>query len=295
LGLGFGLGLLGGVALAFVRDNMDNTVRTPEQVEAITSLPSLGFVPDVSAGEGRSKLAIRKKAAQPFCMLAQPSSQLAEAYRALRTSLLLSNIDAPPKVLLVTSALPQEGKSTTSLNMAIALAQQEARVLLIDADLRRPTLHTRLKVNSAGLSGALGSRNGYKPETVVVPGVPNLYVLPAGVKPPFPAEALASQRMEHFLNGWREQFDFVVIDSPPVLAVTDAVMLSKSADAVLLVVRSEQTTKQSLLRARDVLRKAQAQIVGVLVNGVNTDSPDHYQYYGYYGSKYGEGYYHENN
>ena len=209
LGLGLGLGLLGGIALAFIRDNMDNTVCTPEQVEAITSLPSLGFVPDVSSKKGQRGLALRKKSALPCSMLDEPMSQLAESYRALRTSLLLSNVDAPPKVLLVTSALPQEGKSTTSLNIAIALAQHEAKVLLIDADLRRPTLHTRLKLNSAGLSGALGSRNGYKPETVEVAGVPNLHVLPAGVKPPFPAEILGSQRMDHFLQGWREQFDFV--------------------------------------------------------------------------------------
>lgn len=295
LALGLGIGLLGGVVLAFVRDSIDNTVSTPAQAEEITSLPSLGFVPMLGNGHGRLHLPIGKKVPLEYSILENPSSQLAEAFRALRTSLLLSNIDSPPKTILVTSALPQEGKSTTSLNLAIALVQQGARVLLIEGDLRRPTLHSRLNITFPTLSGALASRNGNRPTITQHPRVPGLFFLPSGPRPPFPAEALASERMKELLSTWREEFDFVVIDSPPLLTVTDAVMLSRSADAVLLVVRSEQTTKQSLLRARDLLRRAQASLVGVLVNDMNVNSPDYYEYCGYYGSKYGKEYYDENN
>lgn len=230
-----------------------------------------------------------------YSILENPSSQLAEAFRALRTSLLLSNVDSPPKTILVTSALPQEGKSTTSMNLAIALVQQGSRVLLIDGDLRRPTLHSRLKITSPTLTGVLATRNGDRPKITQHPDVPGLFFLPAGSKPPFPAEALASERMKELLSTWREEFDFVVIDSPPLLSVTDGVMLSRSADAVLLVVRSEQTTRQSLVRARELLRRAQASQVGVLVNDVDVNSPDYYQNYGYYGSKYGKEYYDGNN
>ena len=295
LALGLGIGLLGGVALAFVRDGLDNTISTPAQAEEITSLPALGFVPMFGNGHKGLHLPIRKKGQLDCSILENPSSQLAEAFRALRTSLLLSNVDSPPKTILVTSALPQEGKSTTSMNLAIALVQQGTRVLLIEGDLRRPTLHSRLNITSPSLSGALASRNGDRPKITQHPGVPGLFFLPAGPKPPFPAEALASERMKELLSTWREEFDFVVIDSPPLLSVTDGVMLSRSADAVLLVVRSEQTTRQSLLRARDLLRRAQASLVGVLVNDVDVNSPDYYQNYGYYGSKYGKEYYHGNN
>ena len=295
MALGLGIGLLGGMVLAFVRDSIDNTVSTPAQAEEITALPSLGFVPMMGNGRRHLHLPIGKKVPLEYSILENPSSQLAEAFRALRTSLLLSNVDSPPKTILVTSALPQEGKSTTSMNLAIALVQQGARVLLIEGDLRRPTLHSRLNIGTPSLSGALASRNGDRPTITEHPNVPGLFFLPAGPKPPFPAEALASERMKELLNTWREEFDFVVIDSPPLLSVTDAVMLSRSADAVLLVVRSEQTTRQSLLRARDLLRRAQASLVGVLVNDVDVNSPDYYQNYGYYGSKYGKEYYDGNN
>jgi len=294
LGLGLGVGLLGGIALAFIQEGMDNTVHTPEQVESIAALPSVGIVPDVSTlTDGRRRVSRRKLNAEDYNIGKNPSSQMAEAFRALRTSILLSNVDAPPKVIMVTSCLPQEGKTTTSLNVAISLAQQGAKVLLIDGDLRRPSVHSRLKLaSSKGLSGTLASTNGYKPELVSVSDTPNLFVLPAGARPPYPAELLGSKRMKEFLDVWRRDFDFVVVDTPPVLSVTDPVVMSRNVDAVLLVVRSEHTTKQSLLRTRDILLRANALIAGVLVNRVNLNSTDHYYYYGYYASKYGEGYYH---
>ena len=209
---------------------------------------------------------------------------MAESYRALRTSLLLSNLGAPPKVIMVTSALPQEGKSTTSINSAIVLAQKGVRVLLIDADLRRPSLHKTLGMGPrTGLSNVLTGSTKLQQAIARTPLLPNLHVLPAGTPPPNPAELLASPNMKDVLTELREQYDHIVLDTPPTLSVTDAVVLSPRADAVVLVIRSGQTTKQALRRSRDVLLQVNAKLSGVLLNAVDLSSPDYYYYYEYQG------------
>jgi len=287
LGLALGIGILGGIGLAFAREGLDTTVRTPEQVEAVAGLPAVGIIPELAA---------RKRTARTVAIecsiLDSPSSGLAESYRALRTALLFSNGDVPPKVILVTSALPQEGKTSVSLNSAMALAQQGARVLLIDADLRRPELHSCVGVPSEPGLGELLSYEASLPfDAAASPKVPDLFFLPAGRLRPNAAEVLGSPRMRRLLNGCRERFDFIVMDTPPVLAVTDAVVLSKSADAVLLVVRSAQTSEQSLLRARDLLLRVNARIAGVLVNRAKVHSADYYDSYGCLRGKPGKPYY----
>ncbi len=289
LGLGLGVGLLGGLGLAFAREGFDSTLRTPEQVEAVAGLPAVGIIPELTAGRVRRRPASLPKFG---CnILDSPDSQLAESYRAVRTALLFSNGDIPPKVILVTSALPQEGKTTVSLNSAIALAYQGAKVLLIDADLRRPEVHACLGIPAEpGLGELLAGEAELPAQAAACPQVPNLFVLPAGRRRLRPAEVLGSGRMRDLLNNCRSRFDFVVIDTPPVLAVTDAVVLSKSADGVLLVVRSAQTSEQSLLRARDLLLRVNARIVGVLVNRANLHSSDYYNWYGYLGDQFGERY-----
>jgi len=218
---------------------------------------------------------------------------MAESYRALRTSLLLTSAGGPPKTILITSALPQEGKTTTSTNTAIVLAQKGTRVLLVDADLRRPSIHKTLGMGPrAGLSNVLAG-NASLPQTIVRSTVlPNLFVLPAGTPPPNPAELLASASMRDVLEQLREHYDHIVIDTPPTLSVTDAVVMSTAADQVILVIRSGQTTKQALRRARDILMQVNARVCGVLLNAVDLRSPDYYYYYEYQG-KYGEGYYQE--
>jgi len=298
LGLGVMFGLVVGVSGAFVLESLDDTIRTPEQVESISDMPTLGIIPLVNAAGavlGGIRYGGKKKRDElsevlRTSVIGDPSSQLAESFRSLRTSLLLSNVDAPPHVLLVTSALPGEGKTMISLNIAAVLAQQGSRVLLLDGDMRRPTIHTRVRMkNTVGLSSVLaqGGAPAWEPQD----SQPNLFVLPSGIRPPQPAELLGSARMKEFLASCREEFDYVVIDSPPVLAVTDAVVLSQVADATILVVRSGRTTKQSLMRVRDVLKRSNVRMAGVLVNGVNFNSEDYRHYYGYYGSEYGEGYY----
>jgi capsular exopolysaccharide synthesis family protein len=218
---------------------------------------------------------------------------MAESYRALRTSLLLSSLGAPPKVVLITSAMPQEGKTTTSINTAVVLAQKGVKVLLVDADLRRPSIHKALGMGPrSGLSNILtGSAD---PQLTISrsPLIPSLYILPAGTPPPNPAELLASANMRELVEALSREYDHIVIDTPPTLSVTDAVVLSICADAVVLVIRSGKTTKQALRRSRELLLRVNARIAGVLLNAVDLNSPDYYYYYEYQG-KYGGGYYQE--
>ena len=283
------LGLASGIGLAFLLDSLDHTVRTTEQAQMISGLASLGMIPlgSKSAREGpnpkRLVIATSKEAVELVTQV-RPQSQMAESYRALRTSLLLSNLGAPPKVIMVTSALPQEGKTTTSINCAVVLAQKGARVLLIDADLRRPSIHKTLGMAPhSGLSNVLTGSATLEKAITQTSILPDLYVLTAGTPPPNPAELLASSYMRDVLAQLREQYDHIVIDTPPSLSVTDAVVLSPRADAVVLVIRAGQTTKQALRRSRDLLTQVNAKVVGVLLNAVDLSSPDYYYYYEYQG------------
>jgi polysaccharide biosynthesis transport protein len=295
LGFAVMLGLASGVGLAFLLEGLDNTIRTTEQAQNISGLASLGMIPlgSKSARDGpnskRLVIASSKEAVELVTQV-RPQSQMAESYRALRTSLLLSNLGAPPKVIMVTSALPQEGKTTTSINTAVVLAQKGVRVLLIDADLRRPSIHKTLGMGPrSGLSNVLTGSIGMEQAITRTAILPNLFILPAGTPPPNPAELLASANMKDVLTQLCEQYDHIVVDTPPSLSVTDAVVLSPRADAVVLVIRSGQTTKQALRRARDILAQVNAKVVGVLLNAVDLSSPDYYYYYEYQG-KYA-GYY----
>jgi polysaccharide biosynthesis transport protein len=283
------LGLASGIGLAFLLEGLDNTVRTTEQAQMISGLASLGMIPlgSKSARDGpnpkRLVIASSKEAVELVTQV-RPQSQMAESYRALRTSLLLSNLGAPPKVIMMTSALPQEGKTTTSINCAVVLAQKGGRVLLIDADLRRPSIHKTLGMAPhTGLSNVLTGSTTIEKAIAHTSILPTLDVLTAGTPPPNPAELLASTNMRDLLAHLRELYDHIVIDTPPSLSVTDAVVLSPRADAVVLVIRSGQTTKQALRRSRDILTQVNAKVVGVLLNAVDLSSPDYYYYYEYQG------------
>jgi len=282
------LGLTSGVGLAFLLEGLDNTVRTTEQAQMISGLASLGMIPlgSRTKREGNSnRLAIASSnEAVELVTQVRPQSQMAESYRALRTSLLLSNLGAPPKVIMITSALPQEGKTTTSINCAVVLAQKGVRVLLIDADLRRPSIHKTLGMGPrSGLSNVLTGSATLQQAIARSSVLPNLSVLPAGTPPPNPAELLASTNMRDVLEELRGQYDHIVVDTPPALSVTDAVVLSPRADAIVLVIRSGQTTKQALRRSRDILMQVNAKVSGVLLNAVDLSSPDYYYYYEYQG------------
>jgi succinoglycan biosynthesis transport protein ExoP len=296
LAFALALGLTSGLGLAFLMEGLDSTVHTPEQAQAVSGLPSLGMIPLGSLGDNLpgAKSTLTTSSSREYVELVtqgRPQSQMAESYRALRTSLLLSSIGAPPKVILVTSALPQEGKTTTSMNTSIVLAQKGGKVLIIDADLRRPSIHKALGMGPrTGLSNVLTGSASLEQAVVQSSILPSLYVLPAGTPPPNPAELLASSQMREILAKLREQYDHIVIDTPPTLSVTDAVIMSTNADTVVLVIRSGQTTKQALRRARDLLMRVNARVAGVLLNAADLKSADYYYYYEYRG-EYGNRYY----
>ncbi len=280
-------GLLVGVTGAFVAENCDDTVTTPDDAEQITMVPALGLIP---RWKHRKALPPPKKLICPASprpsmveavVLSKPQSQIAEAYRTVRTSLLQAGRRGVCNVFLVTSALPGEGKTTTALNCAAALAQQDQRVLLVEADMRRANLEGKLNLD---LGGGLSTLLASGPSSVVparFTSLPNLSVLPAGPRPANPAELLGSSRMAERIKEWRSNFDFIIVDAPPVLSVTDAVVVSTHCDAVILVVRSGVTTKQSLTRVRDLFMRSRKRIVGVVMNAFDLKSVDHYGYLGY--------------
>jgi len=292
--LALALGFVGGVVLAFLLEAVDNTVRTPEQAQMLSNLPALGIIPSNQAMlmRSRSERALAAKAGTKeggveLITYRRPKSDISESYRALRTAILLSSSGAPPRVMLVTSALPQEGKTTTSINTAVTLAQKGARVLLVDGDLRRPSIHKVFGIKPKfGLSTVLTGTGDLDAAITPVPQLPNLYLLPAGPVPPHPAELLGSNLMKQLILQWRQEYDHIIFDTPPALSVTDSILLSVDMDAVVLVLRAGNTTKAALRRTRELLGQVNAKVLGVVVNAVDVDSSDYYQYY-YYGSKYG--------
>ena len=278
--------LLGGIIVAFVMESLDTGMRSIAEIESITELPSLAIVPRGrrTSAEQASTLTTAQR---NIGVLTQPKSQFAEAFRSLRTSLLLSTTGNPPKVIVLTSATPSEGKTTAASNLAAILAQRDTRVLLIDGDLRRPNIHHRFGMTGkTGLTTVLTGATTLEATVQVVPEIPNLDILPSGPIPPFPAEMLSSEAMGSLLERCRDIYNYVVIDSPPILSVTDGVVLARQADAVVLIVRHGKSSKHVVRRARDLLLRSGAPITGIVLNAVDLNSPEYYGYYGYSGYSY---------
>jgi succinoglycan biosynthesis transport protein ExoP len=277
----FALGVIAGVMMAFLLESLDTGLQNVAEVEALLELPSLAIIPRFKRG---GDMPGQSTAVRNIVSLSQPKSQFAEAFRSLRTALLLSSAGHPPKMILLTSATPSEGKTTASVNISTVLAQGNARVLIIDADLRRPTVHEQFGLSArVGLSSVLTGSVTLEKAIQKIPEVPNLNVLVSGPMPPFPTELLSSEMMRQLLETARETYTHVVIDSPPVLSVTDAVILAREADAVVLVIRQGKSSKHIVRRARDLLARSGAPISGILLNAVDISSPDYYGYYGYSG------------
>ena len=297
------VGLVGGVGLALFREYLDNTVKSPDDIEALTGLPSLAVVPSLPGlrtSHSRFSRLAREAAPQSasgprveLLSYIQPKSQISEAFRALRTSLLLSQADHPPQVILVTSALPREGKTTAAVNLAVTLAQLGDRTLLMDSDLRKPGIRRALNLTigkEVGLSSYLAGVSTLDEVTIPHPTINNLVALTTGPVPPSPADLLSSHRMREAIVELRHRFKFIVIDSPPVMAATDAVILSALTDGVLLVVRSGETPKEAFTRTRDLLAAVKCRLLGVVLNAVDSSAPDYYYSYRYYPYAYGYGY-----
>jgi polysaccharide biosynthesis transport protein len=297
---GFFGGLFVGCLLAFVIESIDDRLRTSEEVESASMLPSLAAIPHMAYGPAKYKTEMKERAASgafqtphQLITLWDPKSHGAEAYRGMRSSLLLSSIDNPPRLIVLTSAFPSEGKTTTALNLSIVLAQRGEQVLLVDADLRRGSLHRvfGLKDGGFGLSTALSQPGLLKELPAPFEDLPTLHVLPTGPLPPNPAEMLSSNRMEEQMRQWTKQFDRIVIDSAPLLAVSDTQSLAVRADAVVLVARAGVTRKRALIRARDLLWRVNAPVAGVVVNDVDLRLENFYTYrYGAYAKNYWYGY-----
>ncbi len=295
IALSFLVGLVGGIGLALLREYMDNTVKTPDDIETLARLPSLAVVPTFTEPNGdRSRVKLLKGVstnghASRIELVAQhlPKSQMSEAFRALRTALLLSQADHPPQVILVTSALPREGKTTAAANLAVTLAQLGDRTLLIDADLRKPGIGRLLNLGSgkyAGLTSYLAGVSSLDLVTIQHPAIPNLSAIPTGPLPPNPADLLSSYKLTDAIAELRTKFKFILIDSPPIMAATDAVILSVKADGV----RSGETPKEAFMRTRDLLLSVKCHLLGVVLNAVDSTAPDYYYSYRYY--PYSQGY-----
>lgn len=221
--------------------------------------------------------------------LKNPMAHISEAYRTLRTNIKFSSFDKEIKSLVITSSGPSEGKSTTACNLAIVMAQSGNKTILIDCDQRKPKLHKIFVLsNECGLSNILADEVEFK-DAVYKTQIENLEMLSSGTKPPNPAELLSSEKMKRFLEALKEKYDSIIIDTPPIVAVTDAQLLSTYADGCVLVVASGQTDRNAAIKAKELLDKVGAKILGVVLNKVDISNKGYYgaQYYDYYSEDYG--------
>ncbi len=291
--MGFFMSLVAGIGLAYFLEYLDNTVKTVEDVSRYVRLPALGVIPAIAmSGSGRISAGRKgkrlpatngakanKQAARTDAMVLDNRSMAAEAYRAVRTSMLLSAAGHAPKTMLITSGQPGEGKTTTAVNTAISLTQLGASVLLIDCDLRRPSLHKILHVDhTRGLSTYL-SRDIELDGLIQKSMVPNLSVLPCGPLPPNPAELISSERMKELLRQMADRYDHILLDSPPLMNVTDPVILSSMVDGVILVIHGGKTSRAITTRARQELVNVGAKIFGVVLNNVDLSQGGYDEYY----------------
>jgi capsular exopolysaccharide synthesis family protein len=302
--LGSLLGLSLGIGLAFFQEYLDSSLKSPDDVQRFLKVPSLGTIPNMqSLGKGRpyaygsSKFPRQEPVARgelektPAELITHtaPSSVMAEAYRSVRTSLLLSLPERAPRVVLVTSAVPSEGKTVTAINLAVSLTQTGSRVVLVDADMRKPRIHSVFSIgNLPGLTSFLTGSANLK-DVIHDVGPANLHLLPCGVVPPNPAELIQSGRFNHLVQVLRQYFDYVVFDSPPLANVSDARILAANAEATLLVVKAFSTSRHMAKRAVEHLQELKARNIAVILNDLDVRIRGSYSYYSdryYYTSKH---------
>lgn len=285
--LGMLFGLILGVSIAFFAEYLDDTIKSPHDVETILRLPFLGLIPSVTKNMSVAPV--------ENIVESEPKGTVAEAYRAIRTNILFSS-DRQIKSIVVTSSGPGEGKTTTAVNIAHVMARAGDRTLLIDADMRRPRIHKIFGVDSTvkGLSNYLVG-NAEAAEACYKTTVPQLDIMVSGPIPPNPVELLNSPRLQALMQYAREQYDRIIIDTPPAIAVTDPAILSRLADAVILTVHGGRAHRDVVKRAIEIVRNVGGQILGAILNNVNIFRASYYDYYYYsyyryaYGYKYGYG------
>jgi len=282
------LSLVAGIGLAFLLDFLDDTVNSMEDVDRYIHLPALALIPASKSDKGRligmPGGPAPAGASNALALVDDARSPVAESYRHLRTSLLLSSAGQPPKTILITSSQPSEGKTTTAINTAVMLAQTGAEVLIIDCDLRRPRLHAHFEVpNAVGLTNWLSGDKNLDALIQTYDKRDNLKLLTSGPVPPNPAELLGSDEMRKLLALLGERFAHIIIDSPPAISFTDASILSTMVDGVVLIVHGGKSSRAVVRRARQQLLDVGANIFGVVLNNVKLESQQDYYYAGYYG------------
>lgn len=292
------LGLGAGIGMAFFLEYLDRSLRTAEQVERVLRLPALGLIPAVGSlrrgyGYGRfyghrdshvptANHNAEEKVAIELLPHEHPRSSVAEAYRAFRTSLLLSRAGGV-KTIAITSTVPAEGKTSTALNLSIVLGQLGRRVLVVDADLHKPRLHEILRVsNRVGLVSVL-AENVPPTDAIVKTSLPNVFVVPSGPSSPNPSGLLSSAAMRKFIEFVSANFDHVVLDTPPVSLIADALMVGSIVDGIVLTIRGGQTPREQVMRVRDRLLRSNARILGALINNLQDEHKAYGRYYAYYG------------
>ncbi len=290
--IAFLVSLVGGIGLSFLLDYLDDSIKTSDDIGRNLGLPTLALIPhyDMVNKKKRKLLSVAENANTSTAMIALEDnrSEMAEAYRHLRTSLLFSSAGKPPETILVTSSQPSEGKTTTAINTAITLAQSGAEVVLIDCDLRRPRLHNHFNMeNSHGLTNYLSGERDTDNLLKPFPSLPNLKIITSGPIPPNPAELLSSNEMKHLLQFLKGRFKHVVIDSPPAISFTDAAILATLVDGVVLVAMAGKSSIHLMRRFKQRLGNIGARIYGVVLNGIKSNSVE----YGYYGYGYTYSYY----
>jgi tyrosine-protein kinase Etk/Wzc len=298
LGAIIGLGL--GIGLTFLVEFFDDSIKNPDLLERM-GFPILAIIPEISSkeivarkfsanGSNNKEIGESETYLSRLITHIDPRSPISEAYRTLRTNIQFQKLRNKETTLMVTSSAPKEGKSTTIANLAITMAQMGSKTLLVDTDLRRPVIHTVFNLNKdKGVTNFLMGKMTFN-EIVKPTMVENLSVVTSGPLPPNPSEMLSSEEMEEFVEKSRNNFDLILFDSPPIIAVTDAAILSTKLDGIILVVKAHQTQKTAVERAKNLLDNVNANIVGCLLNSVNIDKAYgayyHYYYYHYY-SYYG--------
>ncbi|MFN8003212.1 MAG: polysaccharide biosynthesis tyrosine autokinase [Acidobacteriota bacterium] len=294
------LALIAGVGLVLFLDYINNKIESVEDIDRYMKLPALGVIPMLpntgkarrlltgggnGADNGKELAPALANNGQVILTQVEANSSMAESYRQLRTALLLSSAGHAPRTLLITSSQPAEGKTTTSVNTAISLAQTGAAVLIVDADLRRPRVHKMFGLkNNVGLSNFLAGEGELA--SLIQIAMPNLYVLPVGPLPPNPAELLGSARMKTVVETLSSNFDYVVIDSPPVSSFADSLILSALVEGVIIVVKGGVTPREMAQRTKAHLQSVGAKILGVVINQIKLQPHDYYYYSTYYSRYY---------
>ncbi len=284
--LSFGVG----IGLAFLLDYLDDTLKSVEDVDRHLHLPTLAIIP--APRETRRLLGRNAPEPEPgtttaLALVSDVRSPVAEAYRHLRTSLLLSSAGQPPKTVLVTSSQPSEGKTTTAVNIATMLAQTGADVLVLDCDLRRPRIHAHFGLpNTKGVTNYLSGESNISELVQTYDKLPNLKVISSGPVPPNAAELLGSDEMRKLLYVLAENFTHIIIDSPPAISFTDASILSTMVDGVMLVVHGGRSSRAVVRRAKQQLQDVGAHLFGIVLNNVKLEGTDYYYYSGYYSGYY---------